>query len=110
MVEGDPAVRDSLMTLLGLGDYEVAGFATGQAFLDASGGQHVDCVICAADLPDISGHEVCRAFKSAHPETRFALLVSGRDGALPGPGPDAVFRKPLVSHRLRQFVAGPGIR
>tara|TARA_Y100001933_G_scaffold68228_1_gene68730 strand:- start:3501 stop:3860 length:360 start_codon:yes stop_codon:yes gene_type:complete len=114
VVDGDAAVRDSLVTLLALNGHEVAGFATGGeclAAMDAGGNgsaEDVDCVVCEAELPDISGLELFRAFRAKHPETRFALLTSRNDqGAAAAArvcGIEAVFQKPLVSRRLRAFV------
>ena len=112
VVEGDAAVRDSLVTLLALNGHEVAGFATGGECLAAMDGNSraadIDCVVCEAELPDISGLELFRAFREKHPETRFALLTSRHDqgaaAAARGCGIDAVFQKPLVSRRLRAFV------
>lgn len=116
-------MRDSLVTLLSLNGHDVTGFGTGQAFLEAAENLSgtgegadlaenraalIDCVVCEAELPDTSGLELFRAFKPGHPETRFALLTSRNDHstvvAARTCGVDAVFRKPLVSQRLRAFV------
>lgn len=112
VVEGDAAVRDSLVTLLALNGHDVAGFATGGECLAAMDGRgdagDIDCVVCEAELPDISGLELFHAFRAKHPETRFALLTSRNDqgaaAAARGCGIEAVFQKPLVSRRLRAFV------
>lgn len=115
VIEADEAVRDSLVTLIQLSHDDVAEFATGQAFLDASAARQFDCVICAQELPDISGVEVYCAFRHCNPDARFALLVSARSAEAAHRashlGVDAVLYKPLVSLRLREFVSpgnGPG--
>lgn len=108
VIDGDPAVRDSLATLMALNGHEVLTFATGREFLDSQHGSLVSCVVCEAELPDITGVALFQAFKPAHPETRFALLMSRTDPsaatAAQRCGIDAVFHKPLVNRRLTRFV------
>lgn len=109
VIDGDPAVRDSLATLIGLSGHEVATYATGREFLDAQDSRVIDCVVCEAQLPDTSGVELFLAFKRSHPHTRFALLLSRTDPAATAlartSGVDEVFAKPLVHGRLVRFVA-----
>jgi len=123
VIDGDPAVRDSLATLMELNGHEVVTYASGQAFLrDADGGnpgedsnsestedqKDVDCVICEAELPDISGVDLYLALHAHHPKTRFALLTSRKDrGTLARAqelGIHDVFSKPLVHRKLVRFV------
>jgi two-component system response regulator TtrR len=108
IVDGDPAVRDSLATVLDLCGLPVRTFATGQEFLEELNGRPIRCVICEAELPDLSGVEVYRLFKERHPGTRFALLMSRTDPTATAlaqrSGIDTVFHKPLVHRRLTRFV------
>jgi len=123
VIDGDPAVRDSLATLMELNGHEVVTYASGQAFLrDADGSdsgddsasentehqKDVDCVICEAELPDISGVDLYLALHAHHPKTRFALLTSRKDrGTLTRArelGIHDVFSKPLVHRKLVRFV------
>jgi CheY-like chemotaxis protein len=108
VVDEDPAVRDSLATLMGLNDHEVATFDSGGALLRAVAEAPPDCVICAAELPDMSGLELFRALRRDHPEIRFALLLGRTDHnalrAAQRSGVDAVFAKPLVHRRLKAFI------
>jgi FixJ family two-component response regulator len=108
VIDGDPAVRDSLATLMSLNGHEVVTFATGQEFLDTLNGRLIDCVVCEAELPDTSGIELFRKFKPENPLTRFALLMSRTDPTAAAQarssGVDAVFHKPLVHRRLTSFV------
>lgn len=110
VVDGDPAVRDSLATLMRLSGHEVSTFATGREFLDAVEGDTVGCVICEADLPDTTGLAVFGALAEKSLGAPFALLISQSD---PGKVAEAyragirnVFPKPLVHRRLLSFVAG----
>jgi FixJ family two-component response regulator len=108
VIDGDPAVCDSLATLVALNGHDVFTFATGREFLDSLSGRPIACVVCEAELPDTSGVELFRSFRPAHPQTRFALLMSRTDPAATAlaraSGVDAVFSKPLVHRRLIGFV------
>lgn len=108
IIDGDAAVRDSLSTLMSLNGVEVTGFATGADFLSRCGIDPIDCVVCEAELPDITGLEVFVEFKQKHPHSRFALLMSRSNRpaleTARSAGVDAVFCKPLVNRRLRDFV------
>ena len=114
VIDGDPAVRDSLATLMALNGHEVLTFATGREFLDAQDGRAISCVVCEAELPDTSGLDLFRQFKPVHPRARFALLMSRTDPVATAhanrSGVDAVFHKPLVHGRLTGFMKGVGPR
>jgi len=108
VIDGDPAVRDSLATLMEINGYQVVTYSTGRAFLRDQAGQSADCIICEADLPDTTGMEVYRALSATHPNTRFALLVSrqqsGTISSARKLGIQDIFSKPLVHRRLVRFV------
>lgn len=108
IVDGDPAVRDSLATVLDLCGVPTRTFATGREFLAELSDRPIRCVICEAELPDLSGLQVYQIFKRSHPDTRFALLMSRTDPAATAlaqrSGIQTVFHKPLVHRRLTRFV------
>jgi FixJ family two-component response regulator len=110
VVDGDPAVRDSLATLIELSEHQVTTYASGEAVLRGLGDRPLDCdcMIAAAELPDMSGLELFTALKRLHPNIRFALLLSRNDHtamlAARHSGIDAVFQKPLVHGKLRRFL------
>ncbi len=108
VIDGDPAVLDSLATLMTLNGHEVLTFATGTEFLEAQNGRPVSCVVCASELPDTTGIDLFHRIKRAHPRARFALLMSRTDplaaAMARASGVDAVFPKPLVHRRLASFV------
>ncbi len=110
VVDGDPAVRDSLATLMRLSGHEVSTFATGQEFLAAADTNSVGCVICEADLPDTTGLAVFGALTEKCMAAPFALLISQSDPARVAEayrvGIRNVFPKPLVHRRLLSFVSG----
>lgn len=118
VVDGDPAVRDSLTTLLDLNGFAVATYATGGAFLDylagndESGSSTQQWVVCEADLPDGSGIEVFGRMREAKLPAPFILLVSRRNPKVVSSAKDAgiekVFQKPLVYRNLLSYI-GSGV-
>lgn len=111
VIDGDPAVSDSLVTLLTLNGHEALSFASGAEFMAYVLGPehpHVRGVICEAELPDTTGLELFHALREVHPDACFALLTSRNDQGAAAEarrhGIDAVFPKPLVHGPLRDFV------
>jgi DNA-binding NtrC family response regulator len=83
-------------------------FATGAELLASLETDGADCIISAAELPDMSGLALFAAVRASHPGVRFALMLSRNDhpaiAAARRHGVDAVFHKPLVHRRLKHFV------
>lgn len=110
VIDGDPAVRDSLATLMELNGHDVTTYSTGRAFLRSVDEKTIDCIICEADLPDTSGVDLYRTVAQTLPDTRFALLVSSQEERTVSTAKRAgirnIFCKPLVHRKLLRFVAG----
>ena len=109
LVDADPAVRDSLKTLMDLNGFAVRSFSTGAAFLRAVDDSHIHCVICEADLPDTSGIRIYQHLQQLDADLPFALLVSGINSTVVrsarSVGISQIFQKPLVYRRLLNFVS-----
>jgi FixJ family two-component response regulator len=110
VVDGDPAVRDSLTTLLGLNGYQVESYSTGAAFLkQLASGADMECVVCEADLPDTSGIQIFKQVQRAAADTPFALLISRRSPSITQSAKKAgikdIFSKPLVHRHLIEFIS-----
>jgi len=109
LVDADPAVRDSLTTLMGLNGFEVRTFSTGTAFLRSLDGELMRCVICEADLPDTNGIQIFNDLRDTNRLAPFALLVSRQNQATVrsarAAGITRIFQKPLVHRHLLSFVA-----
>ena len=108
IIDGDPAVRDSLETFMNLNGHDVATYATGRAFLSELDRHNMKCVICEAELPDTTGFAVFEALATQQFNPPFALLVS-HDGRrifeqAERIGIAPVLSKPLVNHQLAAFV------
>ncbi len=114
VVDGDPAVRDSLQYLCDSSGHSAMGFATQAAFLRMLDGMHepfARCVICEAQLPDGSGVELYQTLRQRGVELPFALLVSRNAGPAAHlarrVGIEYVWSKPLVDRTpLISFLAG----
>lgn len=112
VVDGDPAVRDSLTTLLDLNGFAVASYATGSAFLRQLAGSAAEdsreWVVCEADLPDGSGIELFNRIREARAATPFILLVSHRNPSMVvaarNAGIEQVYQKPLVHRNLISYI------
>ena len=110
VIDGDPAVRDSLQTLMSLNGHEVATYATGSAFLNELDPQKTRCVVCEAELPDTSGFVIFETIRAKNLQIPFALLVSHNARRTLDKaqriGITHVFAKPLPNHQLDAFVFG----
>jgi FixJ family two-component response regulator len=112
VVDGDPAVRDSLQYLCDSNGQRTLGFSTRSAFLrmfDAANDVYTKCVICEAQLPDGSGVELYKELKRRGVTVPFALMFSRNPRmavqAARRLGIEYVWSKPLVDRaRLIAFL------
>jgi FixJ family two-component response regulator len=112
VIDGDPAVRDSLQYLCISQGYPAIGFSTCAAFLRMLDNQMcARSVICEAQLPDGSGLELFQELRRRGLQMPFALLMSRV--SLPALthatrlGVEYVWPKPLVDRApLIQFLDG----
>ncbi|MBP5972197.1 response regulator [Brasilonema sp. CT11] len=63
IVEDDSTQRYSIVELIGNGDVETTGVATGAEALAAIRSQHYDCMVLDLGLPDMSGFELIEQIK-----------------------------------------------
>ena len=112
VVDGDPAVRDSLTTLLDLNGFRVETYATGAAFLKGliatRSNAHCGWVVCEADLPDGSGIELFSKIRACKASNPFILLISRRNPEMietaKSAGIEQVYQKPLVHRNLLTYI------
>jgi FixJ family two-component response regulator len=58
VVDDEEPVRKALKRLLRAAGLDAEGYASGQAFLDASAGRRPDCVLLDLHMPTMSGQQV----------------------------------------------------
>ncbi|MGA1372409.1 MAG: response regulator [Pseudomonadales bacterium] len=108
VIDGDPAIRDSLATLLALDNHPIQIFATGGEFLKTIDNSPIACLACETDLPDGSGYALIDQVRGRHPSARLALLTSRKDrnvmARAQASGVSNVFFKPLIQQSLIDFL------
>jgi PAS domain S-box-containing protein len=111
LVEDNEDARESLALLLTLNGHEVNVVTTGRAGVEAVSAHPPDVLICDVGLPDLSGLQVIRAVRAAHPAIGiFAIALTGyaqpqdRDQAFQA-GFDAHLAKPPDFAELDQVLS-----
>jgi FixJ family two-component response regulator len=77
VVDDDPAVRDSLVTLLELEGFRVHSYASGDAFLNAVATVNLDCLLLDVHMPSRSGLEVLEAIGGGQSPVP-VVMISGQ--------------------------------
>ncbi|MCZ6890730.1 MAG: response regulator [Gammaproteobacteria bacterium] len=108
VIDGDPAVRDSVETLATTTNAAVRSFSSAAAFFDSKDAGNATVVVCADQLPDANGLEVFQQLKDDGFEGAFALLLNRADAHLARHarriGVTNVLRKPLITMELMRFL------
>jgi PAS domain S-box-containing protein len=111
IVEDNEDARESLALMMTLEGHAVRVAASGRKGLEAVSAHPPDVVICDVGLPDLSGFEVIRAIRVAHPATGiFAIALTGyaqpedREQALAA-GFDAHLAKPPSFTELDEILS-----
>jgi two-component system, LuxR family, response regulator FixJ len=60
VIDDDPAMRDSLVFLLEVNDYQTRSHPSANAFLACAGGSAIDCVVSDIRMPGMNGLELVR--------------------------------------------------
>lgn len=79
IIDDDEAVRDSLAILLETRGFEVATYATAQAFLDRAREGVAGCVVTDVQMPEMNGLQLLRAFRAQALDTP-VLIITARSG------------------------------
>ncbi len=113
VVDDEGAVRTALGRLLRLADYEVAAFASGDAFLTSLATGVPACVILDVHMPGLSGLDVQSRLRAAHPDVPAVFITASDDPALDQAisqaGGITLLRKPFSNDTLLDAV-GAAIR
>jgi FixJ family two-component response regulator len=107
VVDDEAPVCTALGRLLRLADYEVAAFASGDAFLAALPGRRPDCLILDVNMPGLSGFDVKSRIDATHIELPIVFITASDDPAfeqLAQKSGNALLRKPFSNEALLQAV------
>lgn len=104
VIDDEVPVRTALGRLLRLAHYEVALYASGEAFFQSLEVEAPHCLVLDINMPGMSGLEVQRRLRSASMQIPAILITSGEDPALTREalevGAVKLLRKPFSNHDL----------
>ena len=98
VVDDDAAVRDSLLTLLDIEGFDVGGYPTASAFLEAVDEETAGIVLLDVNLPDANGLDIQKRLADGYPHL-VVIIVTGH-----GDVPMAVS---AIHHGAADFVEKP---
>ncbi len=108
LIDQDASVQDSLRTLGEVVGFQVVGFDSAERFLMALSTLRDGCIVCAAELPGMSGLSLYRTLRQRSVDLPFALLISHDDQSLRWSairaGIDPVLEKPRADQALLEFI------
>ena len=108
VVDDEASVRTALGRLLRLADYQVAAFASGDAFLASLASRRPDCAIVDIHMEGMSGLEVKARLCAAHVDVPVVFITASDDAALDRSVADAggvaLLRKPFSNDALVEAV------
>ncbi|WP_313009579.1 response regulator [Brevundimonas vesicularis] len=77
VIEDDPGMRDSLVTLLRLNGLQVRGFQSGEDFFDRLPDVPSACVVTDLRMPGITGADVVRRLKELRNGVWLVIVLTG---------------------------------
>jgi two-component system, LuxR family, response regulator FixJ len=79
IVDDDAAIRRSLERLLDAAGFQVASYATPEAFLNVAGGLTAGCVLLDLRMPGMDGHEVQARLLVTNPDLPVIVMTAQGD-------------------------------
>jgi FixJ family two-component response regulator len=109
IVDDEEPIRKALRRLLRASGLEAEGYASGQAFLDASAEQCPDCVVLDLHMPGMTGLQLLRKLQSVRPKIPIVIITAHdepetREQCLAA-GACAYLRKPLEDRLLLNAIS-----
>jgi FixJ family two-component response regulator len=108
VVDDETPGRTALGRLLRLTDYEVAVFASGEAFLASLDARRPDCVILDVHMPGLSGFEVQSRLNATQVDVPVVFITASDDPDLDRlaleAGGASLLRKPFSEDELLDAV------
>lgn len=77
VIDDDPAVLDSLVSMLTVAGHRVCEFASALTFLDALPGLTISCIVTDIRLPQIDGLTLIQRLKERGHEATPVIVISG---------------------------------
>ncbi len=110
IVDDEASVRTALGRLLRLADYEVAAFASGEAFLASLATRRPDCAIVDIHMGGLSGLETKARLTAVHCDVPVVFITASDDAGLDRSVVEAdgvaLLRKPFSNDALLYAVGG----
>jgi FixJ family two-component response regulator len=109
IVDDEEPIRKALRRLLRASGLEAEGYASGQAFLDATTEQRPDCVVLDLHMPGMTGLQLLRKLQSVRPKIPIVIITAHdepetREQCLAA-GACAYLRKPLEDRLLLNAIS-----
>jgi FixJ family two-component response regulator len=108
VVDDESPVRTMLGRLLRLADYQVAAFASGEAFLASLTARRPACAVLDIHMPGLSGFDVQSRMRAARIRIPVVFITASDDVALNRSAFEAgavrLLRKPFSSDELLEAV------
>jgi FixJ family two-component response regulator len=108
VVDDEAPGRTALRRLLRLTEYDVAEFASGEAFLASLEARHPDCVVLDIHMPGLSGFDVQARLQAMHADVPVIFITASDDPDLDRLAREAggrrLLRKPFSNDDLLATV------
>jgi len=108
IIDDEASVRTALGRLLRLADYQVADFASGEAFLASAATRRPDCAIVDIHMDGLSGFDVKAQLSALHGDVPVVFITASDDAALDRSVAEAggvtLLRKPFSNDALVEAV------
>ena len=79
VVDDEPAIRKSLVRLLGAAGFEVHAYASGQDMLDACHQMHFDCALIDLQMPGLNGFQVFEELRRSNQRMPVIIMTASGD-------------------------------
>jgi FixJ family two-component response regulator len=94
VVDDDPAIRDSMLEMLGAAGLPAETYPSGDAFLDTFDPSRVGCAVFDVCMPGIDGLDLCEQIRREHPYIPIIIVTGHGD----------VIEKPFSNRQLLALI------
>jgi FixJ family two-component response regulator len=105
VIDDDPSVRRALHRLLRSSDMEVASFASGESFLEASFPREPDCLVLDVRMPGMTGPQLRDRLTTLGREISVVFITGhAEDVETDAADPSEILRKPFNDQQLLDAI------